>query len=236
MARLFTGFRGGGERFTITFEFDGGRQKTVSVAEDGATDLLSKRSFYKEQGVLDAKAVDIFSVDENNRLLDYQAIEVQVKILFRKGFETAGFESRALNESDIPIEGSAIDDRLRGWSGNDLIRGFDGDDVLRGDRGRDRLNGGDGDDVLNGGRGSDLLIGGRGADRFVFSPGDDEIRGFKPGKDVLDLRPTDEIESFSEFRAAARNSGDNLIVTIDRDRLLLLDVQESDLDRDDFLF
>lgn len=237
MARFTTGFRRGGERFEITFEFENGETKTVSVAQDGATDLLSQRSFYKEQGVLDARVTDVFSVGPDRRFVDYENIDVGVKIMFRKGFESGGFRTRALDESDIPMEGSNADDRLRGYSGNDLIRGNKGDDRLFGDKGLDRLNGGDGADVLDGGNGSDLLIGGRGADRFVFKRGLDEIRDFQDGRDVIDLRGVPGIDRFADIRAVAQTSDDDLLLNFSRDRaLLIVDFDREDLDRSDFLF
>lgn len=237
MARFNTGFRRGGERFEITFEFQNGETRTVSVAQAGATDLLSQRSFYKEQGVLDARVTDVFSVDGNRRFVDYENIDVGVKILFRKGFESGGFRARALEESDIPMEGSNADERLRGYSGNDLLRGKGGDDRLFGDKGLDRLNGGDGADVLNGGTGSDLLIGGRGADRFVFTRGFDEIRDFRDGRDVIDLRNLPDIDRFADIRSAARQEGDDLRLIFDDDRVLLIaDFDREDLDRSDFIF
>lgn len=57
------------------------------------------------------------------------------------------------------VEGTWLDDDLRG---------FEGRDVLNGSRGTDRLDGGAGDDQLTGGEGDDLLIGGDGVDTAQF--------------------------------------------------------------------
>jgi Ca2+-binding RTX toxin-like protein len=52
------------------------------------------------------------------------------------------------------------------------------------------LSGGAGKDALRGGAGNDVLSGGAGVDTFVFGKkeGNDVIRDFKDGTDLIDLR------------------------------------------------
>ena len=55
------------------------------------------------------------------------------------------------------IEGSAVDDILRGTNITDRIRGRDGNDAISGGAGDDTLDGGAGDDLLSAGAGNDVL-------------------------------------------------------------------------------
>ncbi|GEO41967.1 hypothetical protein SAE02_61150 [Skermanella aerolata] len=71
-------------------------------------------------------------------------------------------------------------------TGNDLdnrILGNDARNFIRGEAGRD---------IITGGGGADDLRGGAGGDMFVYataSDGGDTIHDFKPGEDLIDLRP-----------------------------------------------
>ena len=107
------------------------------------------------------------------------------------------------------LYGSGGNDFLIGGNGNDLLKGNAGNDTLEGNAGNDRLFGGGGNDILNGKSGADFLYaengadkldGGAGADRlygsadgaediFVYASGygDDRVRRFEDGHDVIDL-------------------------------------------------
>ena len=96
--------------------------------------------------------------------------------------------------------------------------------------------------MLVGGRGNDRMVGGDDGDRFVFNSGRDVITDFdadepsgEDGDDVLDLRGIAGLDSFAEVRAAARNEGDDLVLTFGRHELVLLDFQRSELDQADVL-
>lgn len=111
-----------------------------------------------------------------------------------------------VNPNNGPQTGN---DKLHGGLGNDILMGFEGldklygdlgDDTLYGGSGKDTLRGGAGNDVLVGGSGKDTLIGGEGSDLFVFNAlaesgylksGRDQIRDFKHGQDLVDLRSID---------------------------------------------
>ena len=69
------------------------------------------------------------------------------------------------------------------------LYGDAGNNILNGSNENDDIYGKGGDDTINGGAGDDSLWGGDGADTFVFIPGhgDDSIRDFKPGTDIIDL-------------------------------------------------
>lgn len=127
------------------------------------------------------------------------------------------------------LEGEEGDDRLYGGGGKDRLSGGGGDDALYGGGGDDSLAGGAGRDRLNGGAGRDTLDGGAGADRFVFAPGDDRdrIRDVS-ARDRIDLR---EFElSQRDLRDALEVRGDDLLLSLDGDRLTLLDVSRGVLD------
>ena len=67
------------------------------------------------------------------------------------------------------VEGSNLDDILRGDGQANWLSGRTGDDRLEGGAGNDSLLGGDGDDRLVGGAGADRLDGGEGFDIASFS-------------------------------------------------------------------
>jgi Ca2+-binding RTX toxin-like protein len=104
----------------------------------------------------------------------------------------------------VTIEGTIIDDRIKGGAGNDLINGKEGDDILYagegdddidggagydevyGEEGNDQLRGGEGDDKIDGGKGNDIIHGedgddkikgGEGADRISGGLGNDQLKG-----------------------------------------------------------
>ena len=82
-------------------------------------------------------------------------------------------------------------ENLIGSDFNDNLRGGGQNDTLYGDAGNDWLSGDNGADVLDGGAGDDILLGGadEAVDTFVFAAGygDDRVRGFEDGHDVIDL-------------------------------------------------
>ncbi len=70
------------------------------------------------------------------------------------------------------IEGTEINDKIRGGTGDDTISGEEGSDNLLGQEGNDEIDGGEGEDLVDGGAGKDELKGGKGADRFVCNTTD----------------------------------------------------------------
>lgn len=87
------------------------------------------------------------------------------------------------------LKGESGDDVLMGNKGADKMFGGNDDDMLYGGDGNDTMYGGNGADILAGGRGRDALTGGTGADIFVFNAnaGNDTIRDFSDGSDLIDL-------------------------------------------------
>jgi len=88
------------------------------------------------------------------------------------------------------IDGGAGDDFIIAEAGNDWVDGGTGDDLIETRGGNDTLVGGAGGDTLRGGRGDDDYSGGSGVDVFVIGRGwgDDIIRDFDIGSDILDFQ------------------------------------------------
>ena len=70
-------------------------------------------------------------------------------------------------QTSTTINGTSVDDMLRGTGVNDTINGNDGNDVILAGFGADHLNGGSGNDVLDGGGGVDRMTGGVGNDIYL---------------------------------------------------------------------
>ena len=71
-----------------------------------------------------------------------------------------------LEQPNLVLGGTALDDFIDGYTGDDILYGFSGDDVMVGYTGDDTLLGGDGDDVLIGRDGDDFSFGGEGSDAY----------------------------------------------------------------------
>lgn len=79
------------------------------------------------------------------------------------------------NDNRNVIEGTNVDDLIRGLGGNDDLFGRLGEDRLYGGDGNDELTGQPGNDILNGGANDDAIIGNDGSDEGVGASGDDRI-------------------------------------------------------------
>ena len=106
------------------------------------------------------------------------------------------------------MNGSSLDDQIRGNIGPDKINGQGGDDVLRDHMGDDIVFGGDGDDTFfNGGGARDFWDGGDGIDTLV-----DDLRGLDDNTLIVNFKT-------GTHKAATASSGDtvknmeNLVVT-----------------------
>jgi len=124
-----------------------------------------------------------------------------------------------------------------GGNASDTMRGGNGNDVLIGNGGDDILIGGGGNDTLSGGAGLDRLVGGSGVDTFIFANGGglDLVGGFTTDTDQIDVSDY----GFADFAAlSARISTINGKAVIDfatGDRAILLGVDATTLDSDDFI-
>lgn len=152
----------------------------------------------------------------------------------------AGDDTIRGGEGKDLLLGGEGNDRLYGGEGHDVLEGQPGDDHLYGGEGNDWLLGGTGDDVLYGGAGDDTLYGEAGDDTFVYEPGggNDTIKDFTDGEDVIDLSGFSDIRGFVDLTLTDGDDG----VTIDLTghdgggTILLEGFSRDDLDETDFVF
>ena len=121
------------------------------------------------------------------------------------------------------------------------VVGSANNDLLIGDARANELSGGAGADWIRGEGGNDTLTGGAGRDSFVFAPGfgQDTIRDFVRGEDILDFQAfalnVTDFASWRQTHIAA--SGADAIVTIEPGHsVTLTGVSATALQASDFLF
>lgn len=138
--------------------------------------------------------------------------------------------------NDIIRTGSGKD-VLKGGGGNDELSGAGNKDVLIGGIGDDDLDGGAGKDRITGGRGDDTMTGGSKADTFLFNgtinEGADTITDFRNGVDSIKVAGL----TFDDIKIHSADGGASTLVVLDgKTEITLVDVLESRIDADDFLF
>jgi hypothetical protein len=134
--------------------------------------------------------------------------------------------------------GTSADDHLVGGDGDDALFGRTGDDLLQGGAGRDALDGATGDDTLDGGTGDDVLMGGLGADVYVFGPdfGNDRVRGFDHGSDMLDISALGIAERDFAALVDITQQGPAVVITVaDEGTITFLGGDATKFDRADFI-
>ncbi|HZG07542.1 MAG TPA: calcium-binding protein [Allosphingosinicella sp.] len=119
------------------------------------------------------------------------------------------------------INGTPIDDTIRGTAENDILYGHGGSDVIEGGAGDDDLYGGDGNDILRGQEGADRMYGGAGSDLFFVDDTTDQV--FEEAAIGWDIVYTtlsyyalpENVESLryvgNAFFFGSGNSGDNVL-------------------------
>ncbi len=147
------------------------------------------------------------------------------------------------------LNGGAGSDTLIGQGGSDSIKGGGRADMIAAGGGRDTIKAGGGDDLVrgNGGRdfidgggGADVLFGGGGKDTFAFrnNSGDDIVRDFRSGKDVLDLSRARNIDDFADLIAnhTSELEGDLVIAVSQTSDVTIENLLIADLSETDFVF
>lgn len=129
------------------------------------------------------------------------------------------------------IKGGGRADMIFAGGGSDTIKAGGGDDMVRANGGRDFIDGGGGDD---------LLFGGGGKDTFAFknNSGDDIVRDFRLGKDMLDLSRARDIEDFTDLitNHTSELEGDLVIAVSQSSDVTIENVLIADLSESDFIF
>ncbi|WP_419904887.1 hypothetical protein [Kiloniella sp.] len=139
---------------------------------------------------------------------------------------------------NLDVEIASVD--MAGDETNETLSGDAGANAIYGEGGDDNLDGEGGNDTLTGGTGSDTLTGGLGDDTFVFEDGDgsDVITDFGSDDmtDVIDLRRTSAVSSYSDVIAAASQVGEDTVIDFGSgDSITLLGVDTDSLSEEDFL-
>lgn len=172
-------------------------------------------------------------------------------------FGDQGNDNVSGDDGDDRMSGGAGDDSLLGGNGNDTLTGDDGQDYLAGGAGDDQINGGVGVDKIVGGVGADTINGGAGNDNlwggnwsadgsqdtFVFNAGTgkDYIFDFEADIDLIDLSAfgTD----FNAVTSVTIDLGWATVIDLQRldggldgDRVVLTNVNSTDLGFDTFIF
>ncbi len=135
-------------------------------------------------------------------------------------------------------QGDASGDTLFGIE--NLVGSNGGNDRLTGDNGNNVLNGYNGADWLTGGQGNDTLFLGNDSaqDRVIFSTagfGEDSVRQFTNGTDILDLRGL----SLSFSDVIVTDQGTNTVLTFNGlagDQITLTNFDHNLIDSSDFFF
>ena len=139
------------------------------------------------------------------------------------------FDIANLDAADFLLR---VDQTLEGDENNNTVRG----DTVRGDTGDDTLTGGR--DWLYGG-GDDTMWGGAGDDTFVFAAGhgNDTIKDFTDGDDLIDLTQITGITGFDALTINADGSDAVIDLTAHGGGTIRLENFSVDnLDADDFSF
>ncbi|QAX29239.1 calcium-binding protein [Leisingera sp. NJS204] len=149
-------------------------------------------------------------------------------------FQETSIENLTGTSKGDRLSGDGGANLLAGKGGNDRLFGLAGGDTLNGGGGADRLIGGGGADTLNGGGGNDTLKGGGGADTFVFAPGsgDDLVRDFMDGTDILQIRG----HSGGLGSLVIEDDGGDRLITHDGGTIRLHGEAGLGLTADDFMF
>ena len=205
-------------------------------AEATADGFLPYAASSRELDVMDSVIEITAATNENDRLIGTPGAD---EIRGLKGADSiqglAGDDNLFGNAGDDTLRGYTGSDLLKGGKGTDHLYGGKGNDTLYGNKSADILVGGRGDDRLIGGKGDDILKGGKGADTFVFKGawGDDKIKGFADGKDLLDFSKSSL--TFDDMTITKEGSG-VLVADNDGNSILLTGIKLSQIDEDDFIF
>ncbi len=173
-----------------------------------------------------------------------------------RAFGGAGDDEISGEEGNDKLSGGKGDDVIEGGEGKDWLFGGKGKDELHGDEGNDRLFGGKGFDDLKGGEGNDRLSAGGGGARmsggadddtlrgkagaedvFVFDLipfGEDLIRRFENGTDLIEIATYTEVESFDDITVAQH--GRSTVLAFAEGTVEIANFNSARIDASDFLF
>ena len=134
------------------------------------------------------------------------------------------------NEGNDQLLGNESDDALYGGAGNDTLYGDHRPPTTRTDGGADTLDGGAGDDVMWGGAGDDEFV-------LQSGHGNDTIKDFTDGEDLIDLTQISGISGFDDLTITA--DGTTTVIDLAAHgggTIRLENFGVNDLDAEDFQF
>jgi subtilisin family serine protease len=107
--------------------------------------------------------------------------------------DLSGVTKTVIAGKTVNFAAGTVFEKAIGGDGNDEIFGNSSSNLLIGGRGDDKIYAGSGNATLIGAQGNDTLVAGSGKDVFQFDTvnadsGTDLLKGFKLGKDTIDLR------------------------------------------------
>ena len=143
------------------------------------------------------------------------------------------------NEDNNFLYGDTGDDTFYGNAGNDKMWGYAGNDTLYGDHKPPTTWTDGGADTLDGGAGDDVMWGGAGDDEFVFQGGhgNDTIKDFTDGEDLIDLTQISGISGFDDLTITADGTTAVIDLTAHGGGTIRLgNFSVNDLDAEDFQF
>lgn len=143
-----------------------------------------------------------------------------IKIGFLNDFNNAVEEISANGHSGVSIAGKWYAQSFD--FSNTILDGITQIDL---DGGDDTAIGSTGADTIIGGRGNDTLTGNLGADTFVFRnyEGQDVLKDFTIGDDIVRLEGVAGFSSFAEVQAALAQEGDHTRLTFNNDHSILFE-------------
>ena len=235
---ILTG-RGGADELTggdgLDQIFAGADDDIIYANEDGVVDQ------YDGEGGVDTLILDGTGGDVTLDL----ASELMTSVLFGNDI-VRGIENVEGTNLDDVIRGNTSDNMFIGNLGNDTLDGRDGDDhliggagadLLQGGNDNDTLDGGNNDDSLEGGAGDDILIGGLGANDFDGGAGTDTIDyagalsavSVDLDSDQVTKSSDLQLDTYSDVENIAGSNFDDTFM-LDAGNLLAIDAQFDALD------
>jgi serralysin len=233
--------------------WDSGGTDTIDYQGSGKSVIINLNDATLDTSGFDSDLLSLFSDIRDTNFADFMSKSLKQGI-FDSWHNAGGFFSQVLDikngkyagtDGGYSIAHGAVIENAVGGSGADMLvgnehangmAGGDGDDTLLGGAGEDSLHGDSGKDWIDGGDGNDMLSGGAGGDIFVFSvlSGTDTITDFETG-DVIYLRDLWIDGAQDLFENHMVEQGDDVVITVFEDVLVIENVMMAELDANDFV-
>ena len=160
--------RGYGQDTIVDHDYTPGNVDAIRLADDIAPEDVVIRQWGDDLQLTINNTTDKLVVENWywNDSAEYQVEQIEFS------------DGTVWNVDDIKylaIQGTADEDRLKGYSTSDTIHGYEGDDFIYGRDGDDVVDSGSGDDWVAGESGDDILVAGAGEDTVIGGSGNDTL-------------------------------------------------------------